>query len=420
MPLLARRFDLAVQFASGLHHAQVRKGTQIPYVAHLMGVCAIVLESGGDEDQAIGALMHDAMEDQGGLPTLETIRRLFGDRVANVVRECSDSESSDPDNKLPWHDRKKAYLEHLHAASADALLVSAADKLHNARAILADYRRIGDEVWLRFNKETSKADQLRYYRALVNTFRQTSAPVALIDEIDRIVTELESSITGSDKAAEAKQFLEGFEQYLSARLRSEFPNEEAFNDYVVQKLNEYLSSEELQMLLPQAWLKPQDARQAVLSESYRRLIAFASDSPARTKPHPFTKTADFDPTNVWSEWQSGNRKSPALIQSCPDMALRAPFPHRIVIEGKYFRNKSVPAAGAALVAAIYECFFYRGLPEVSTQKKRAAWGYDYAWLVAFDSTGYARSAWQQIDQRVRDAFWDTARICVLIVPAKTD
>lgn len=191
-PFLTRRFDLAVQFASGLHHKQTRKGTAIPYIAHLMSVCALVLENGGDEDQAITALLHDAVEDQGGPSTLDTIRRLFGDRVADVVRECSDTETPDPSRKPPWHQRKQAYLERLRDASPDALLISAADKLHNARAILACYREIGDEVWGRFNKETSKDDQLWYYRALVQRFRvRPEAPKVLVDELEGIVSILE-------------------------------------------------------------------------------------------------------------------------------------------------------------------------------------------------------------------------------------
>jgi (p)ppGpp synthase/HD superfamily hydrolase len=161
-PFLTRRFELALHFASGLHHKQVRKGAEIPYIAHLLSVCALVLEPGGDEDQAIAALLHDAMEDQGGPPTLDTIRRLFGDRVADTVRECSDSESSDPAHKLPWHERKQAYLDGLHSASSDALLISLADKLHNARDILACYREMGDDLWQRFNKSASKVDHLHY------------------------------------------------------------------------------------------------------------------------------------------------------------------------------------------------------------------------------------------------------------------
>jgi (p)ppGpp synthase/HD superfamily hydrolase len=168
-PFLTRRFDLALQFASGLHHTQFRKGTNVPYVAHLIGVAAIVLEGGGDEDQAIAALLHDAVEDQGGPPTLATIRKLFGDRVANTVRECSDSESEDPNSKKPWRDRERAYIAHLAEASEDALRVSIADKLRNTRPILADYRILGDKLWERFNKEASKKDQLDHYRALATS-----------------------------------------------------------------------------------------------------------------------------------------------------------------------------------------------------------------------------------------------------------
>ena len=125
---LTWRFDTALQFASGLHHQQPRKGVTIPYIAHLMSVCALVLEAGGDEDQAIAALLHDAVEDQGGLPTLDTIRHMFGDRVANTVESCSDSTVSDPTKKLSWYERKEKYLAHLLSTNnKDALLVAAAD-----------------------------------------------------------------------------------------------------------------------------------------------------------------------------------------------------------------------------------------------------------------------------------------------------
>ncbi len=153
-----------------------------------MAVCSLVLEAGGDEDQTIAALLHDAVEDQGGLPTLDTIRHMFGDRVANTVESCSDSTVSDSTQKLPWRERKDKYLEHLRTANGDALLVSAADKLHNARAILADYRELGECLWSRFN--APKEDQLWFYGALVETLRQTAAPKALVDELNRVVEEL--------------------------------------------------------------------------------------------------------------------------------------------------------------------------------------------------------------------------------------
>jgi (p)ppGpp synthase/HD superfamily hydrolase len=188
---LTWRFDTALQFASGLHHQQARKGVHIPYIAHLMSVCSLVLEAGGDEDQAIAALLHDAVEDQGGLSTLDTIRHMFGDRVASTVESCSDSTATDPTEKPPWRERKVKYLQHLRTASGDALLVSAADKLHNARAILADYRELGEVLWSRFN--APKEEQLWYYGALVETLRQTSAPKTLVDELSRVVEELKRS-----------------------------------------------------------------------------------------------------------------------------------------------------------------------------------------------------------------------------------
>jgi (p)ppGpp synthase/HD superfamily hydrolase len=153
-----------------------------------MSVCALVLEAGGDEDQAIAALLHDAVEDRGGRSTLDTIRQMFGDRVATTVESCSDSMATNPDKKLPWRLRKDKYLEHLRSANADALMVSAADKLHNARAILADYRELGEGLWSRFN--APKEDQLWYYAALVDTMQKTAAPKVLVEELSRVVSEL--------------------------------------------------------------------------------------------------------------------------------------------------------------------------------------------------------------------------------------
>jgi (p)ppGpp synthase/HD superfamily hydrolase len=188
VPFLTWRFDAALQFASGLHHDQPRKGVPIPYIAHLMSVCALVLEAGGDEDQAISALLHDAVEDQGGKATLDTIRHLFGKRVADAVESCSDSTATDPTKKLPWRERKEMYLTHLQGAKEDAVLIAAADKLHNARAILSDYRELGEQLWLRFN--APKNEQLWYYCALVETLRQTAAPTVLVGELEKVVKEL--------------------------------------------------------------------------------------------------------------------------------------------------------------------------------------------------------------------------------------
>ena len=182
---LTRRFEEALIFAHHLHATQKRKGTAIPYMAHLLSVAALVLEDGGDEDEAIAALLHDAVEDQGGAATREEIRRRFGDRVTRIVDGCTDADTIP---KPPWRERKERYIAHLRHAPADVRRVSIADKLHNAGAILADFRRQGDALWDRFNG--GKDGTLWYYRALVQTFRQ-GGPSFMVEELDRVVSELE-------------------------------------------------------------------------------------------------------------------------------------------------------------------------------------------------------------------------------------
>lgn len=184
--MLGDRFERALQHANRLHAAQTRKGTGIPYVSHLLSVAAIVLEDGGDEDEAIAALLHDAVEDQGGRPTLDEIRSVFGDRVAEIVEGCSDT---DVVPKPPWRRRKELYIEHLRTARPEVLRVSAADKLHNARAILADFRRHGDALWPRFSG--AREGTLWYYRTLIGAYREAGGGGFLVDELDRTVTELE-------------------------------------------------------------------------------------------------------------------------------------------------------------------------------------------------------------------------------------
>ena len=185
LPSLTPRFEGALQYATRLHASQKRKGTEIPYIAHLLGVTALVLEDGGDEDEAIAALLHDAVEDQGGRATLEEIRRQFGDRVARIVEGCTDTETVP---KPPWRQRKEQYLDHVRHAPPDVRRVSAADKLHNARAILTDFRREGDSLWTRF--DGGKDGTLWYYRSLVTAFRE-SGPNSIVEELDGVVTELE-------------------------------------------------------------------------------------------------------------------------------------------------------------------------------------------------------------------------------------
>jgi (p)ppGpp synthase/HD superfamily hydrolase len=183
---LGARFEAALVEAARLHADQVRKQTNVPYVSHLLAVCGLVLEDGGDEDEAIAALLHDAVEDQGGAPTLQRIREAFGDRVADIVDGCSDTDQTP---KPPWRARKEAYLAHLAdpATTPSVLRVSAADKLHNARSVLSDRRDAGDAVWDRFN--AGKDDQLWYYRSLVEIFRRRM-PGGLTEQLADAVEEL--------------------------------------------------------------------------------------------------------------------------------------------------------------------------------------------------------------------------------------
>jgi (p)ppGpp synthase/HD superfamily hydrolase len=183
---LGPRFLRAFLFAAEKHAGQARKASTIPYIAHLMGVTSLVLEYGGDEDIAIAALLHDVVEDCGGAPMLKEVRRRFGPRVAKMVQGCTDS---DTDPKPPWRERKDAYLRHLKNAGADTRLVSAADKLNNVRAILSDYRTVGEAVWARFNG--GREGTLWYYRALSDEFLRRK-PNPLMRELELAVRELEA------------------------------------------------------------------------------------------------------------------------------------------------------------------------------------------------------------------------------------
>jgi (p)ppGpp synthase/HD superfamily hydrolase len=195
--VLTDRFDRALLYATHVHGGQVRKDTPIPYIAHLLAVSATVLEYDGSEDVAIAALLHDAVEDQGGEPRLSDIRNRFGDRVADIVRSCSDTvvNSSSGQQKEDWHTRKKRYVEHLNLVDQDTLFVSLSDKIHNARSILRDLRKpeIGKAVWDRF--KNSRKDTLWYYRKLAKSFQKRlkdqSAKMQLADELSEIVDVLE-------------------------------------------------------------------------------------------------------------------------------------------------------------------------------------------------------------------------------------
>ena len=165
-PMLTERFDRAFRLASEHHRRQLRKGTAIPYLSHLLGVTSLVLEMGGSETEAIGALLHDAVEDGGGPAMLERIRTEFGEDVARIVRANSDS---DTEPKPPWRQRKTSYVEDIGHKRPDELRVSLADKLHNARAILLDYRTLGEPFWNRFRAGGGSAVRW-YYRELYAAF----------------------------------------------------------------------------------------------------------------------------------------------------------------------------------------------------------------------------------------------------------
>ncbi len=181
---LGPRFLRAFEFAAEKHKGQTRKASTIPYLAHLMGVASLVLEFGGDEDLAIAGLLHDVVEDCGGKPMLEEVRRRFGARVAKVVDGCTDAYEIP---KPPWRERKESYIRHLKRADAGTRLVSAADKLNNMRSILADYRAIGEEIWERFNG--GREGTLWYYRTLLDEFLRK--PNRLVREFELEVRELE-------------------------------------------------------------------------------------------------------------------------------------------------------------------------------------------------------------------------------------
>jgi (p)ppGpp synthase/HD superfamily hydrolase len=170
-----------------MHAGQARKGTAVPYLSHLMAVTSLVLEAGGDEEMGVAALLHDVVEDCGGRPRLQEIRRMFGARVARIVEGCTDSFV---EPKPEWVERKRGYLEEVKHADEETRLVSASDKLHNVRTILADYRQDGENIWARFNGK--KEGTLWYYRALSNEYRRK--PNRITRELEIAVTQLEREV----------------------------------------------------------------------------------------------------------------------------------------------------------------------------------------------------------------------------------
>lgn len=192
-PLLGDRFTAAFELAASLHRHQIRKGSEVPYLAHLMAVASMVLEHGADEDVAIAALLHDAVEDQGGLPVLDGIRVRFGERVAAIVLACSDSTEPKGTHKPPWRERKERYLAHLAHTTPEARMVSLADKLHNCRATVADLRHLGLATFDRFNAGAD--DIVWFYRAFCEAARE-HGDSPLVRELDLVVSELERLARG--------------------------------------------------------------------------------------------------------------------------------------------------------------------------------------------------------------------------------
>jgi (p)ppGpp synthase/HD superfamily hydrolase len=195
---LSGRFTGAVDYARHIH-IERRKGTGIPYMAHLLGVAALVMGEAGHagfpvtEDMVIAALLHDAAEDHGGSLRLRDIEHNFGSNVARMVEGLSDSLAEDPAGKQSWLERKQAYLERLRREPADVRLISAADKLYNARAILEDYRKIGPRVWERFKR--GRQEQIWYFDKLLAIFK-TAGANRIVEELERVVNELRQITAG--------------------------------------------------------------------------------------------------------------------------------------------------------------------------------------------------------------------------------
>lgn len=185
----SQRFADALLFAYTLHAGQTRKGSDTPYVSHLMAVCGLAMEHGGGEDEAIAALLHDAVEDQGGKAVGDDIERRFGPAVRAIVDGCTDT---DQDPKPPWRARKEAYVAHVATASDSIRLVSACDKLHNARTMLTDLRLHGPQVWTRF--KVGPDQHVWYFRSLIAAFRQAGGPKGPTDELERVIDDLERAL----------------------------------------------------------------------------------------------------------------------------------------------------------------------------------------------------------------------------------
>jgi GTP pyrophosphokinase len=197
---LGPRFTDALGLANELHAGQTRKASQVPYLSHVLSVGATVLEYGGSEDVAIAALLHDVVEDCGGLQTVELLRSRFGNHVTDIVLGCSDTVEHP---RPPWKQRKDRYLSHLADAGPEVLLVSAADKLHNLQSLLREERRLGPRLWLHFR--AGRDGTLWYYEELLHIFRKTALPPELVDQIERLVVELRARVIAQRHSYQVEQ-----------------------------------------------------------------------------------------------------------------------------------------------------------------------------------------------------------------------
>jgi (p)ppGpp synthase/HD superfamily hydrolase len=179
--MLSIQYYRAFEYANQWHRDQARKSTTLPYILHPMGVASLVLEAGGDEEQAIAALLHDVPEDCGGEIRLTEILEMFGPRVEAMVRGCSDSLVAEKEDKAPWRERKQAHIDHVATADMDTLIVTAADKVHNGRAIATDLQTIGDKVWERFN--ASRDDIIWYYSTFYSALEERGVTKALLNPL---------------------------------------------------------------------------------------------------------------------------------------------------------------------------------------------------------------------------------------------
>ncbi|MEA5573535.1 HD domain-containing protein [Calothrix sp. UHCC 0171] len=181
---MTEKFSTALVYATRLHANQTRKITSVPYVSHLLSVAALILEAGGNETEAIAGLLHDAIEDQGGMEIRAEIREMFGDEIVAIIDGCTEIYTKP---KPPWEERKHKYLENLRGACVSVRMVSLADKLHNARSLLADWQKFGDEIWNQFN--AGKVRTLWFYQSLLQVYRETGSDW-MTEEFARVVDQL--------------------------------------------------------------------------------------------------------------------------------------------------------------------------------------------------------------------------------------